>query len=163
MQNIISRHDDGRYCLSEPVSSQVIIELARDIVAESFHRPDKFFGPECTRDFLTLQLAPEEREVFAVIFLDRQNQVLAFEKIFFGTVDTTTVHPREVLRRCMHHNAMAVVLAHNHPSGYPEPSKADIDITHRLQKVLSLVDVKILDHFVVGGTKLVSFSERGML
>lgn len=163
MNHIITRHDDGRYCLSEPVPGEVIVNLARNIVAEAFERPIKLTKPTDSSDYLVMQLAMEQREVFGVIFVDRQNQVLAFEKLFFGTVDATSVYPREVVKRCLQLNATAVILAHNHPSGHPEPSQADINITSALVKALKLIDVNVLDHIVIGGTNSVSFAERGMI
>lgn len=163
MHNVITRHDDGRYCLSEPVSGEVIVDLARNIVAEAFDRPHKLTKPTDSADYLIMQLAMEQREVFGVIFVDRQNQVLAFEKLFFGTVDSASVHPREVVKRCLQINATAIILAHNHPSGHPEPSQADIAITKSLVKALELIDVMVLDHIVIGGNKTVSFADRGML
>ena len=163
MNHIITRHDDGRYCLSEPVPGEVIVNLARNIVAEAFERPIKLTKPTDSSDYLVMQLAMEQREVFGVIFVDRQNQVLAFEKLFFGTVDATSVYPREVVKRCLQLNASAVILAHNHPSGHPEPSQADINITSTLLKALRLIDVNVLDHIVIGGAKSVSFAERGMI
>lgn len=163
MNHVITRHDDGRFCLSEPVTGEVIVSLARNIVAEAFDRPIKLTKPTDTSDYLVMQLAMEQREVFGVIFVDRQNQVLAFEKLFVGTVDSTNVHPREVVKRCLELNACAVILAHNHPSGHAEPSQADISITQLLVKTLQLIDVRVLDHIVIGGAKYLSFAERGIL
>lgn len=163
MNPAINRNGDGHYCLPHPMSGDAIIDLARSIVAESFFRPNKMNRPEETKTFLTLQLGQEEREVFGVIFLDRHNQVIAFEKLFFGTIDMATVHPREVVKRSLQLNAAAVILAHNHPSGLPEPSKTDIEITQRLLQALALVDINLLDHIVVGGTASVSFADQGMI
>tara|TARA_R110001599_G_scaffold130133_6_gene305069 strand:- start:420 stop:911 length:492 start_codon:yes stop_codon:yes gene_type:complete len=163
MNSVISRNDDGRYCLSEPVTSDIIVNLARNIISEAFERPDKLNSPTDTRNFLIMQLALEQSEVFGVVFLDRQHQVIAFERMFFGTIDSATVHPREVVKRCLELNAAVVILTHNHPSGVPEPSPADIAITKRLVSALGLVDIKILDHIVVGGAETVSFAERGLI
>lgn len=163
MQTVIPRNDDGHYCLSEPVTSETIINLARNIVSEAFERPNKLTSPTATQNFLIMQLALEQREVFGVVFLDRQHRVIAFERMFYGTIDSTSVYPREVVKRCLELNAAAVVFAHNHPSGVPEPSKADIDITQRLLKALALVDINVLDHIVIGGVDAVSFAERGMI
>lgn len=163
MQTVISRNDDGHYCLSEPVTSDTILSLARNIVSEAFERPHKLNSASDTQNFLVMQLAMEQREVFGVVFLDRQNRVIAFERMFFGTIDATSVYPREVVKRSLELNAAAVIFAHNHPSGIPEPSKADIDITQRLLKALALVDINVLDHIVVGGADAVSFAERGMI
>lgn len=163
MQPVISRNDDGRYCLSEPVTSDTIVTLARNIVSEAFERPHNLNSPTATQNFLIMQLALEPREVFGVVFLDRQHRVIAFERMFYGTIDSTSVYPREVVKRSLELNAAAVIFAHNHPSGVPEPSKADIDITQRLLKALALVDISVLDHIVIGGVDSVSFAERGMI
>ncbi len=121
-------------------------------------------SPAAVRDFLTLELGEEAREVFCALFLDAQNRVLSFEPLFAGTLTQTSVYPREVVRRCLELNAAAVVFAHNHPSGVTEPSKADEDLTDRLRAALAMFDVRVLDHFIVGGvSRPVSFAERGLL
>jgi len=163
MNPVISRNDDGRYCLSHPVSSAELIGIARNIISESFVRGAKLSSPEETKAFLTLQLALEEREVFGVIFVNRQNEVIAFEKLFYGTIDSAAVHPREVVKRCLALNATAVILAHNHPSGSATPSEADRQITRRISAALALVDGQVLDHIVIGGNTSISFADRGYL
>ena len=110
-----------------------------------------------------LMLAEEEREIFAVMFLDNKHRLIAFERLFMGTVASAAVYPREVVKRALKLNAAAVIFAHNHPSGEPEPSGDDERITSSLQKLLSSVDVRVLDHFVIGGVSHVSFDERGLL
>lgn len=121
-------------------------------------------SPATVRDFLMLELAEEAREVFCAIFLNAQNQAICFEPLFVGTVTKTSVYPREVVRRCLELNASAVFLAHNHPSGVPEPSEADIALTNTLKRMLAQFDVLVLDHFIVGGAASpVSFAERGLL
>lgn len=121
-------------------------------------------SPDTVRDFLTLELAEEAREVFCAIFLDAQNRVVCFEPLFVGTLAETSVYPREVVRRCLELNASAVILAHNHPSGLPEPSGADKALTDTLKRALVLLGVRVLDHFIVGGAaRPVSFAERGLL
>lgn len=159
----IQRNASGLYSTHRPVTSDEIIGFAKDLVAERFHRSHVLNSPDDARQYLLLELAREEREVFGVIFVDRQNQVIAFERMFYGTVDSSTVHPREIVKRCLHHNATAVLLAHNHPSGVAEPSKMDIQLTQALLNALALVDATILDHFVVGGSTVTSFAERGLL
>lgn len=119
--------------------------------------------PDAVRGFLCLKLAALEREVFGVLFLNAQNRLIAFETMFEGTLTQTAVYPREVARAALRHNAASVILAHNHPSGCMEPSKADILLTRSLQQALSLVDVKVLDHFVVGHTNAYSFAEHKLL
>lgn len=121
-------------------------------------------SPLVIRQFLTFELAEEAREVFFAIFLDSQNAVIAFEPLFVGTLSQTSVHPREVARRSLELNAASVILAHNHPSGATEPSRADIQLTETLKNALALIDVRVLDHFIVAGARQpVSFAERGLL
>jgi DNA repair protein RadC len=124
---------------------------------------ESFTSPQAVRDYLRLLLADEEREVFAVLYMDAQNRLIETETPFHGTLTQTSVYPREVVRRALHHNAAAVIFAHNHPSGVPEPSRADELLTKVLKEALTLVDVKVLDHFVVAGVIAVSFAERGLL
>ncbi|MGL5200021.1 MAG: RadC family protein, partial [Aeromonas veronii] len=108
-------------------------------------------------------LQTRDREVFAALFLDNQHRILAYEELFLGTLSAATIYPRDVVKRALHHNAAALMLVHNHPSGYPEPSRADIEITLRLQNALALVDIRILEHLVVGTEGVVSLAERGNL
>lgn len=119
--------------------------------------------PEDTRRFLRLQLAEREAEVFCVLFLTNRHRVIAFEEMFRGTIDGATVHPREVVKAALRHNCAAVILAHNHPSGVAEPSRADEVLTRRLSSALELVDIRVLDHLIVGGQDITSFAERGLL
>ena len=121
-------------------------------------------SPDAVRDFLMFELGEEAREVFCALFLDAQNRVVSFELMFAGTLAQTSVHPREVVRRCLELNAASVILAHNHPSGVPEPSNADKALTDTLKRTLALFDVRVLDHLIVGGAaRPVSFAERGLL
>ncbi len=115
------------------------------------------------KSYLRLQLAAELNEVFGVLFLDQQHRVLAFEKLFQGTINETTVYPRVIVQRALHHNAASLILAHNHPSGTAEPSQADQHLTQQLQKILQLIDVKVLDHLVVTAAKVASFAELGLI
>jgi DNA repair protein RadC len=119
-------------------------------------------SPQASKDYVRLQLATFEHEVFACVFMDNRNRVITFEKLFRGTIDGASVYPREVVKACLSHNAAAVILAHNHPSGVAEPSQADIRITERLKKALALVDIRVLDHLIVG-EEVISFAERGLL
>ena len=120
--------------------------------------------PSVVRDFLRLRMAELEHEVFIVLWMDTQNALIACEELFRGTLMQTSVYPREVIKSALAHNAAAVILAHNHPSGHSEPSQADKELTEILKQSLALVDVKVLDHFIVGGAKPPwSFAERGLL
>jgi DNA repair protein RadC len=120
-------------------------------------------GPHAVRRFLWLQLALEPRELFAVLWTDAQNRLIEAEVAFAGTLTQTSVHPREIVKSGLRHNAAGVILAHNHPSGSPEPSRADIALTAALKTALVLVDIEVLDHFVVAGEHALSFAERGLL
>src|SRR5690606_16646651 len=118
---------------------------------------------DLTRDYLRARLGGYQSEVFACLYLDNQHRVLAMEELFQGTIDGAAVYPREVVKRCLHNNAAAVIFAHNHPSGVAEPSQADVSITNRLRTALNTIDVRVLDHVVVGRSEVVSFAERGLL
>ncbi|MBH0547342.1 DNA repair protein RadC [Salmonella enterica] len=144
--------------------AQRTIRRAVNLLDKHLRQPGVIFTSAASvRDWLRLQLSPLEREVFMVLFLNNQHQLLAHETLFTGGICHTEVHPREVLRVAMRHNAAAVVLAHNHPSGDAEPSQADRLITTRLVNTLALVDIRVLDHFVVGHRDILSFAERGWL
>lgn len=122
-----------------------------------------FTSSQAVRDWLRLNLTTLEREAFNVLWLDNQHRLTAHDTLFLGTINSITVHPREVVKAGLKHNAAAVILAHNHPSGEAEPSDADRRITARLKQALELVDIRLLDHLVVGGTEITSFAERGWL
>ncbi len=140
-----------------------VIEIARRALSQRLVSAPVFDSPEAVKDFVRLHLSTRPHEVFAVLFLDAQHRLLEFDEMFRGTLAQTSVYPREVVRRAMSHNAAAVILAHNHPSGLAEPSRADEFLTQSLQKALGLVDVRVLDHLVVGRDAVVSFAERGLL
>ena len=142
---------------------QAVLEMARRHLSERLARNDVLQNPDDTRRFLEMKLGAFPYEVFATLFLDNRHRVIAFEELFRGTIDGTSVHPREVVRRSLRHNAAAVIFAHNHPSGVSEPSHADQRITHRLRDALTLIDVRVLDHIVVGAGESTSLAERGML
>jgi DNA repair protein RadC len=142
---------------------QAIFEMARRALGEQMKQRDALNSPQQVRDYLCLKLGGLAREVFMVLFLDAQNRVIAQEELFAGTLSQTSVYPREVVKRALHHNAAAVILAHNHPSGVAEPSRADELLTKALKEALTMVDVRILDHFVVAGNVALSFAEQGML
>jgi DNA repair protein RadC len=138
-------------------------ELVRRSLLEEARESDAIASPEAVRDFLRLSIADREREVFAAIYLDNRHRVLAVEELFQGTLTQTSVHPREVVRAALRHNAAAAIVAHNHPSGLAEPSQADRLLTTQLRATLAQVDVRLLDHFIVTGHAAVSFAERGWL
>jgi len=142
---------------------QAILELSRRHLLETLQKDDCLNSPHLTRQYLSAQLRDEKREVFAALWMDNQHRIICYEILFTGTIDSAAIYPREVVRRCLELNATAVIFAHNHPSGVAEPSQADRKITERLQATLKLIDVKVLDHFVVGDGCVVSFAERGWL
>lgn len=145
------------------VQLQAAVELSRRVLGEELRTRDVLSDPDSTRRYLTAWLRDRDREVFAGLFLDSQHRVLATEELSLGTVDAASVYPREVVKRALALGAAAVIFAHNHPSGVPEPSAADRALTDRLKQALALVDVRVLDHFVVGEGRPVSFAERGWL
>ena len=137
--------------------------MVRRALGEDLRERDALSSPEQVRNYLRLQLGNLPHEIFVVLFLDAQNRLIEMEKLFAGTLTQTSVYPREVVKRALHHNAAAVIFAHNHPSGVAEPSRADEVLTRTLKESLALVDVKVLDHFVVAGNAALSFAERGLL
>ncbi len=142
---------------------QAIFEMSRRALAEDMQVRDVLGSPSQVRDYLCLKLGALSREVFMVLFLDAQNRVLAQEEMFSGTLTQTSVYPREVVKRALHHNAASVIFAHNHPSGVAEQSRADELLTTALKQALALVDVRVLDHFIVAGNNTLSFAEKGLL
>ena len=138
-------------------------ELVRRSLMEVMGQRDVLSSPASVRDYLRMTLAGRDYEVFMVLFLDAQNRVIEAEEMFRGTLTQTSVYPREVVKRSLVMNAAAVIFAHNHPSGVGEPSRADELLTQSLKQALALVDVKVLDHFVVAGSGVMSFAERGLL
>lgn len=142
---------------------QAVLEMSRRHLSASLAAGDPLTSPDLVRRYLSAQLRHHHHEVFGVLFLDNQHRLRAFEELFRGTIDGASVYPREVVKRALAHNAAAVILAHNHPSGVAEPSQADRRITDRLTQALDLVGVRVLDHMVVGDGDVVSFAERGWL
>ena len=142
---------------------QAVLEMAKRHFQQNLSRNNPITSPQLTRDFLHAQLRDESQEVFACLFLDSQHRVIVFERLFYGTIDSSTVYPREVIKRCLKHHASAVILAHNHPSGIVTPSQADRRITEQLRQALALVDIRILDHFIIGDGNPFSFTEHGWL
>ena len=139
------------------------LEMSVRYLRSGIERGEAISDPDITRKFLTMKLRHHTREVFACLFLDNQHRLIRFEEMFYGTIDGASVHPREVVKRSLELNAAAIIFAHNHPSGVAEPSRADRRITERLVSALTLVDVRVLDHMVVGDTEVISFAEQGLL
>jgi DNA repair protein RadC len=140
-----------------------VFELARRAMGQRLKEREVFQTPDAVKHYLQLQLAHKNHEVFAVLFLDSQNRLLAMEELFRGTLSQTSVYPREVVMRALHHQAAAVVLSHNHPSGSVQPSRADEHLTQNLKASLALVDVRVLDHIIVGQGQALSMAEQGLL
>jgi DNA repair protein RadC len=140
-----------------------VLEIARRALAQQLAARPVFDSPAKVKDYVALQLQALRHEVFAVLFLDSQHRLLRLEEMFRGTLTQTSVYPREIVKRALELHAAAVILAHNHPSGVAEPSRADEHLTQQLSKALQLVDVRVLDHLVVAGSSVVSFAERGLL
>ena len=140
-----------------------VLELARRALAEELKEKQLFSSPQAVRDYLQLQLGSRPHEIFAVLFLDSQHRLIQLEEMFRGTLSQTSVYPREVVVRALALNAASVVLAHNHPSGEARPSRADETLTHTLKAALALVDVRVLDHFIVTSSQAVSMAELGLL
>ena len=145
------------------VQLQAVLEIARRHLAETLSRENIFRHPQQVREYLISRLRHQQRETFAILLLDSQNQLIRYKELFFGTVNAASVYPREVVKLALLENACAVILAHNHPSGITKPSQADRHITEALRKALALVDIRILDHFIVGEGEIYAFSERGWL
>lgn len=160
--------DRDRFCaghgLGEAsyVQLQACLEMARRHLQERLRREDVLCSPADTRAYLHARLRDYDFEVFCCLFLDSRNRVIQCEELFRGTLDGASVHPREVVKRALHHNAAALILAHNHPSGVAEPSPADRQLTRRLRDALSLVDIRVLDHLVIGDGETISLAERGL-
>lgn len=142
---------------------QAVLEMAKRHLAEQLVQHDVFNSPQAVRSYLKAQLRSRQREVFVGLFLNAQHQLLAYEEIFLGSLTSAAVHPREVVKLALRHNAAALIIAHNHPSGVAEPSQADIRITERIRQALDLVDVALLDHMVVGAGDVCSLAELGHL
>ena len=145
------------------VQLQAVIEMTRRALAEEIGARDAMSSPQAVREFLRLSLGGRAHEVFLAMFLDAQNRLLGSEELFRGTLTQTSVYPREVVKTALRYNAAGVIFAHNHPSGVAEPSRADELLTQTLKQALSLVEIKTLDHFIVAGSRTLSFAERGLL
>ncbi|MCR6700981.1 MAG: DNA repair protein RadC [Dokdonella sp.] len=146
-----------------PATDDQILEAARQVVDRRMQRGMSFGSPADVKEYLLTKLAGLEHEVFAVLFLDTKHRLIEYTEMFHGTIDAADVHPREVIKVALRLNAAAAIVGHNHPSGDPSPSDADRSLTYQLKEALRLVDVRLLDHIVVGGRFTVSFAESGML
>lgn len=144
-------------------SLQAVLEMTRRHLKETLQKSEALTNPTATFNYLRLQLRDYPHEVFACLWLDNQHRVITLDKLFRGSITSASVYPREVVKAALHHNAAAVIFAHNHPSGVAEPSQADIDITKELKQALALIDVRVLDHIVVGDGQQTSLAQAGLL
>ena len=142
---------------------QAVLEMSKRHLQQSLTKEEVFSNPQTVKHYLTSHLRHLSHEVFCCLFLDAQHRLIKFEELFQGTIDGASVYPREVVKKSLAHNAAAVIFAHNHPSGVSEPSHSDERITHKLIKALELVDVRVLDHFIIGEGEAVSMAERGLM
>jgi DNA repair protein RadC len=153
----------GTYQVTAPVTEAELLGIAKAFARRRLARGRKITQPALAFEYLQVLLQEYEHEVFGAVFLDSQHRVICFEELFRGTIDSASVYPREVVKQALAHNAAAVILVHNHPSGNPEPSDADRRITRRLQEALGLIDVRVIDHVVVAHDGCISFAEREWL
>lgn len=151
------------YTFNRPITEEELIRAAKNAIAEKLVAKPVFDSPNAVRDYLTLELAQLETEVFYVLYLNSQHHLIEQHPLFTGTIDGAAVYPREVVRQVIKFNASAVILAHNHPSGVADPSAADRKLTERIKDALALIDVRVLDHFVIGKQQVYSFVEAGLL
>jgi DNA repair protein RadC len=158
--SLMVRDAQGHY---QSATVDQIIEAARQAVDQKLQRGASFSSPDVVKAYLSAKLAGYGHEVFAVLFLDSQHRLIEYAEMFHGTIDSTVVYPREVLKEALRLNAAAVIISHNHPSGNTEPSAADRTFTKRLKEALALVDIRTLDHIIVAGSTTTSFAEQGML
>ena len=161
--------NQARFCsikglgLAKYCQLRATLELTERYLGEQLNNNDIFTSPKQVEDYLSVQMRDYQREVFSVVLLDSRHQLLGYHELFHGTIDTTSVHPREVVKLALEKNAAAVIVAHNHPSGMAEPSDADIDITQRLKTALALIDIRLLDHFIIGKGDITSLANEGKM
>jgi DNA repair protein RadC len=161
--------DRQRFCaqrglgLTRFAELQAAVEIARRQLSETLRAGPSLASPKATRDYLSARLRDLEREVFCCLYLDKRHRLIQCEELFRGTIDGASVHPREIVKLALQRNSAAVIIAHNHPSGVPEPSQADEFITQRIKEALALVDIRLLDHIIIGDGSSVSFAERGLV
>ena len=156
-------HSEAAPAYQALTDDDALIAQALQILEQRIAQGPAMTSPQAVKQYLTLKLAPESREVFGVLLLDQRHRVIAFEVLFQGTINTCSVYPREVVKAALAANAAAVILTHNHPSGDPSPSESDKQLTQRLQEALALIDVRTLDHIIVAGGQALSFSDMGLL
>jgi DNA repair protein RadC len=157
---LLVRDAQGQYRLA---TGDEVLQAARQVIGRRVRRGSSMSSPQTVRDYLRTKLAEREHEVFVTLLLDSQNRLIEYVELFRGTLAQTSVYPREVVKIALARNAASMILAHNHPSGVAEPSRADELLTQSLKQALSLVDVRVLDHFIVAGDQTLSFAERGLL
>ncbi|WP_275166541.1 RadC family protein [Citrobacter koseri] len=158
--SLLVRDVQGHYL---PATDEQILDAARQVIDVKMQRGSKFTSVESTREYLCAKLASYEHEVFAVLFLDSQHRLIEYAEMFHGSIVSTEVHPREIVKKALTNNSAAAILAHNHPSGNSEPSDADRRVTQRISDALELVEIRTLDHIIIGGNDTTSFAERGWL
>lgn len=163
------RADKTRFCRAHGLGEakyvvlQAVLEMASRHMAEGLMRGEAFSNPNQVKQYLLTQLRDQPHEVFCILYLDNRHRLIKFEKLFHGSIDQSAVYPREVIKKVLAHNAAAVILAHNHPSGVAEPSESDVAITLRLKKALALMDVRVLDHLIIGDNLVTSLAESGRM
>lgn len=155
--------DDGLYHFKQAMTKKQIISLAISFMEDKAKNTQKLCSSEHSGQFFCLHLANHKKEVFAVAFLNNRHQLICYEELFFGTINATAVYPREILRRCLELDAVAIVVGHNHLSGDMNPSQSDKATTGQIRKALSLIDVRLLDHIIVSGNEWLSMSELGLM
>ena len=153
----------SNYVFDRPVSENEILYLAKEITAARLRAGPQLSSSQLAGDFLTHLIGSNDREVFLVVFLDNQHKIIAHEELFQGTINFSPVYPREIVKRVLFHNAAAVILAHNHPSGNPAPSDNDKQVTTRLKEALALIETRVLDHLILAGSNWFSFADSGLL
>lgn len=153
----------GIYAVDCPVTDEDILQKAAEILLSKVNDSDVLDNPELVKRFLQYKIAPLEYEVFVVLFLNNRHKLISYEEMFRGTIDGASVYPREVVKQALSNNSAAAIIAHNHPSGVAEPSMADERITQRLKEALALVDIRLLDHLIIGDNETVSLAERGVI
>ena len=161
MKSLIVQNQEGQYEFRKPLTSKELIVSALDVLSKQVIKGEEICSTEASQSFLRLSLGGEEREVFAALFLDNRHRVIAFEKLFFGTISSAAVHPREIIKRALELNAAALILAHNHPSGVVTPSQSDIDITQAVKQLTDLIEVRVLDHIIVSSEGSYSMAKQG--
>ena len=155
---------NGRYTTRKPLTPAQIMKAAKTLAKRQIKKKDTIIDcPEASKLAFQGLLEDEEREVFAVLFLTTKQTPISLEQMFYGTIDEGSVYPREVVKRALHVNAAALIVAHNHPSGNPKPSRSDIDITGSLKEALNLVDIRLIDHLIIGKPEVISLAEKGLM